>query len=107
MYRAGAGPQNMRETAKKKSATKTPEVCLGGTLKTPNNKWKAAIINALREKGFTKQGARKTAVMTIKRSIERRNRDFRPTPSIVRPASGAIHQKGTMAGKIVVIPPQT
>jgi len=36
--------------------------------------WNAAIVRALREKGFTKKGARKTAKATIRRSIQARDR---------------------------------
>ena len=36
--------------------------------------WKRAIMKALREKGFTKKGARKTAAMTIQKSIAKHER---------------------------------
>lgn len=36
--------------------------------------WKKAIVKALRDKGFTKKGARKTAAMTIQKSMAKRER---------------------------------
>lgn len=40
--------------------------------------WKKSIILALRAKGFTEQGAAKTAEMTIQKSVEARNRPKLP-----------------------------
>lgn len=34
------------------------------------HEWKKAIVKALMQKGFTRKGSKKTAVMTMKRSIE-------------------------------------
>ena len=36
--------------------------------------WKKVIVKALRDKGFTKKGARKTAAMTIQKSMAKRER---------------------------------
>lgn len=36
--------------------------------------WKKAIVKALRDKGFTKKGAKKTAVLTIQKSIAKHER---------------------------------
>ena len=37
--------------------------------------WQKAIVKALRDKGFTKNGARKTAKMTIQKSVAKRELD--------------------------------
>ena len=91
--------------------------------------WKRAIVKALRAKGFTAGGAKKTAAKTIARSIAKKelllNRrsdhaaDWKKEMSVhqVRCSAGAraaqalhdaaaIHIPSTMAGKIVVIPPK-
>lgn len=43
-------------------------------------KWRNAIVKALREKGFTKTAARKTAQMTMKKSIASRKRQVSSGP---------------------------
>ena len=70
------------------------------------NGWRKAIEKALRDKGFTKTGAKKTANNTMRRSIQCRKRDkVEPVP-VVKPRIGALYQSSSMAGKIVVVPPK-
>jgi hypothetical protein len=72
--------------------------------------WRKAIEKALQKKGFTKEGAKKTAIMTVERSVECRKRGgIKFTPSANKEQAtryGAIYQKSPMVGKIVVIPPK-
>lgn len=74
--------------------------------------WKAAIEKALRKKGFSKTGAKKTAIMTVQRSIECRQRkgpqsvEPEPIPIVKAAPTGAIYKPSSMAGRIVVIPPK-
>jgi hypothetical protein len=79
--------------------------------------WKSAIEKALKQKGFTKSGAKKTAKIVIRKSIakkrlmlDRKLRDKESQPAPVyqkKPAPPcAISKPSSMAGKIVVVPPK-
>ena len=74
--------------------------------------WRNAIARELVKKGFSKSGALKTAKRTIRKSLAKRKRENKnplgkekPVPVAMREL-GAIHQKSTLAGKIVVIQPE-
>lgn len=67
--------------------------------------WKRAIEKALREKGFTRKGAKKTAIMTMHRSIEAKKHDRETFTPSSKNSPSAIAKGKTFAGKIVVIPP--
>jgi hypothetical protein len=87
--------------------------------------WRMAIEKALRGKGFTKKGARKTAIRTMRMSaakqklVASRRDNWRevndPDRSKYRTAGqeakrlhddAAINKPSNLAGKIVVIPPR-
>jgi hypothetical protein len=91
--------------------------------------WKHAIETALKQKGFTAKAARKTAKLTIKRSIEKESAllnqpedysvNWKETISLHREQcnfaarrtktlhdTAVINKPSTMAEKIVVVPPK-
>jgi hypothetical protein len=91
--------------------------------------WKRAIEATLRQKGFTAKGGRKTATLTIKRSVEKdrtllnqredHSVNWKETINIHREQcnsaackaralhdAAAINKTSAMTGKIVVVPPK-